>query len=121
MKFAKILIIEDEKSIKELLKEFLELSFPEIEIWTAGTLEEAQRLWQEGTFDLIISDCLLPDGLACEFLERTNFQGPVIIFTGLVDPEDLEKAVRSLKGPVHILRKPISLEKLTHILESLER
>ncbi|OAQ20005.1 response regulator [Thermosulfurimonas dismutans] len=116
MEAAKILLIEDEEFIKIALIEFLRLSFPEVKVYAAETLTEARKLWSQNQFDIIISDCILPDGLACDFLEEIDFKGPIIIITGIVDKDKLEKAAHLIKGPLYILRKPVSLEKLARIL-----
>lgn len=113
---AKILLIEDEELIRLSLKEFLNLSFPEVKVYTAATLAEVRKLWSQEQFHILISDCTLPDGLACDFLEEVEFKGPVIILTGMVDEEQLKKTFHLIEGPLHLLRKPVPLAKLAGIL-----
>jgi len=116
MSSAKILLIEDERSIRFCLREFLNLSFPQVKLYMAATLAEAYKLWSQKPFDIIISDCNLPDGSACHFLKEIEFKGPVIILTGMVDEDQLKEAFQLIKGPLYLLRKPVSLAKLASIL-----
>lgn len=116
MENAKILLVEDEKFVQAALVEFLRLAFPQVRIKVVDTLKKAREAWSQEKFDLIISDCVLPDGLACDFLEGIDFSGPTIILTGMVDPQKLKKAEKVLKGPFFLLKKPVSLEKLAQVV-----
>jgi len=65
-----VLIIEDEKDIRELLLQLLKIQYPDWKIWTAPTIKEALCLVEKEDFSLVISDCILPDGLACDLLPK---------------------------------------------------
>ena len=118
MKSGKILLIEDDALIKTTLTEFLHLTFPQVQVYPVETLAEARKVWPQHRFDIIISDCILSDGLACDFLGEIDFKGPIIVVTGMVDKDKLEKAAYLIKGPLYILRKPTSLEKIAEIIAS---
>ncbi len=113
----RLLVIEDEKLILEQLLEYLSLVFPEIEVVPAETLSEARRLCQDQRYDLVISDCVLPDGTACEILPGLPFEIPVIILTGHVDENLLQEVQEKYRGPLHLLRKPVPLEKIGALLK----
>ncbi len=112
-----LLIIEDESAIREQLEEYLALVFPEIEVNLAETLAEARKLCEKQRYDLIISDCTLPDGSACELLQGLPPGTPIIILTGHVDEELLQQVQEKHQGPLHLLRKPTPLEKVRDLLE----
>ena len=56
---SKILIIEDEESIADLEKDYLELSGFEVEIENRGDIGLKKALDEE--FDLLILDLMLPE------------------------------------------------------------
>ncbi|MBX6422426.1 response regulator [Thermosulfurimonas sp. F29] len=112
----RLLIIEDEGAIREQLGEYLSLLFPEVEIDLVGTLAEARRLYAERHYDLIISDCDLPDGSACKLLKTLPPQIPVIILTGLVDEDLLGEVEEEYRGPLYLLKKPVPLDEITNIV-----
>ncbi|RUM89106.1 MAG: hypothetical protein DSZ24_02090 [Thermodesulfatator sp.] len=113
----KILLIEDEPDIREQLRDYLALLYPESEILTAATVAEAQKLLDRGDFSLVISDCQLPDGLACDILSLVRERAPLIILTGYVEEEELSRVRRSVRGPIHVLKKPASLAEIAQIVQ----
>ncbi|QJA05804.1 response regulator [Thermosulfurimonas marina] len=113
----RILLIEDDSDIREQLKEYLGLLAPGSEILTASNVAEAEKLLQEKSFSLVISDCLLPDGLACELLEGISPGTPVIILTGYAEEEALQKVSSVFPGPLYLFKKPISLSEIGKIVQ----
>ena len=55
----RILIVEDEESIADLEKDYLELSGFEVEVANDGEIQDLQK-GLDGDFDLIILDLMLP-------------------------------------------------------------
>ncbi len=106
----KILIIEDETSIAELEKDYLELSGFEVEI--EGTGDKGQdRALNEG-FDLIILDLMLPniDGFEICKKIRTVKNIPIIMVSAKKD--DIDK-IRGLGlGADDYMTKPFSPSEL---------
>jgi two-component system response regulator ResD len=85
----RILIVDDEESLRLLLRRILE-SNPALEITLAGSGEEALELAAEGTYDLILLDLLMPGIGGIEVLTRlrggsANKKTPVIIVSVLAD------------------------------------
>ncbi|MCL2559422.1 MAG: response regulator transcription factor [Turicibacter sp.] len=79
----KILIIEDEISIQQLLKNFLEDAGYGVTIASDGL--EGIETFQESSFDLILLDVMLPkiDGYAVLEMIRKTSNIPVIMITAL--------------------------------------
>ena len=79
----KILVVEDDLDIQELLQNFLQESGYDITVANDGL--EAINLFSDDNFDLILLDILLPkiDGFSvCEFIRKKS-QIPIIILTAL--------------------------------------
>ena len=79
----KILVVEDDLDIQELLQNFLQESGYDITVANDGL--EAINLFSDDDFDLILLDILLPkiDGFrVCEFIRKKS-QIPIIILTAL--------------------------------------
>lgn len=80
----KILIVEDEVKVATFIKKGLQTQNFEAEI--AETGNEAKRLFDEESFDLIILDIGLPDmsGLEfCEYIRTKNTKIPILMLTAL--------------------------------------
>ena len=79
----KILVVEDDLDIQELLQNFLQESGYDITVANDGL--KAINLFSDDDFDLILLDILLPkiDGFSvCEFIRKKS-QIPIIILTAL--------------------------------------
>lgn len=79
----KILVVEDEPDIQELLENFLKDAGYEITLASDGV--EAISLFSANSFDLILLDIMLPkiDGFAvCEVIRKQS-QVPIIMLTAL--------------------------------------
>ena len=81
----RILIIEDEESIAELEKDYLELSGFEVEIENDGESGLSRALREE--YDLFILDLMLP-GLSGEEVLPHLAGVPVIVLSAKADVED---------------------------------
>jgi len=111
----RILLVEDEKTERELLLNFLRSSGYEVEGVSSG--EEALIKAKEG-FDILLLDLKLPGIDGVETLRRIKELDPgkeVIILTAY---GTVETAVQSMKlGAFHYLLKPIDLDALILLIE----
>jgi DNA-binding response OmpR family regulator len=87
MKGSRILVVEDESKIAEIVKAYLEKDAFEVTI--ANTGEKAVSLLKEG-FDLIILDLMLPDMDGEDICEtiRKDSDIPIIMLTAKSDEDD---------------------------------
>ena len=102
----RILIIEDEESIADLEKDYLELSNFEVEVANDGEQGLAQAMEQD--FDLIILDLMLPgvDGFEICRQVRDSKNTPIIMVSAKKD--DIDK-IRGLGlGADDYMTKPFS-------------
>ncbi len=114
----KVLIAEDEKPQRELLKKMLETDGHTVE--TASDGAEALEKFGNGSFQLIIVDRAMPemngDKLAAE-IKEVSPDKPVIMLTGFGDTMDA--ADEKPDGVDHLISKPITRDKLRHSLSKV--
>lgn len=106
----KILIVEDEESIAELEKDYLELSGFEVKIENSGEKGLSEAL--EGDYDLIILDLMLPgvDGFEICRKVRKVKNTPILMVSA--KKEDIDK-IRGLGlGADDYITKPFSPSEL---------
>ena len=110
-KLKKILIIDDERSIRATLKEILE--FEKYLVETAQDGIEGYKMSEEKNFDLIICDIKMPKIDGIETLKKiveNNILSPVIMISG---HGDIETAVQTLKiGAFDYIEKPLDLNRV---------
>ena len=107
---AKILIVDDEQSIRNTLAKILEDEGHRAAVAESG--EEALAQAARDEFDLIILDLWLPGVDGMTVLERLRAAGapPVIVISG---HGNIETAVRATRlGAYDFLEKPLSLERV---------
>ena len=115
----KILVVEDEKDIQNIIKAFLENA--EYKVETADDGLDAINLIQNNNYDLILLDIMLPkvDGFTiCEMI-RKNSNVPIIILTALTDEESQLKGFDKLADDY--ITKPFSMPVLLKHIEAIFR
>ena len=108
---AKILIIDDERSIRNTLKDILEFEKHQIVLAENGKtgLEAAQST----SFDVIFSDIKMPEMDGIELLtalKEQEIEAPIVMISG---HGNIETAVECIKkGAFDFIEKPIDLNRL---------
>ena len=117
----KILVVDDERAVRESLRRALELEGYEIELAADGR-EALERLEADSQPDALILDVLMPgvDGLeVCRRLRRTGSRLPVLMLTAR---DAVENRVAGLDaGADDYLTKPFALEELLARIRALLR
>ncbi len=111
-----LLIVDDEKSIRDTLRSLLEEEGYRVK--TAESLEKARKLVQSEYFYAVLLDIWLPDGNGLDFLEELRNYLPdasVIVITGHGKVEHAVKAIK--EGAYDFLEKPFSMERLLLTVE----
>ena len=114
----RILLVEDEINIREVVKMNLELEG--YEIVSTGNGREAIKLFHEQHFDLLILDVMLPEinGFQiCEQVRLTNMEVPIIFLTAKDTTADRIGGLK--KGADDYLTKPFNLEELLLRVQNL--
>jgi DNA-binding NtrC family response regulator len=116
----RILIVEDEDTLRESLKRVFQREGYQVEAVLAA--EPALELFEENTFDLIITDIILPGITGIELLKRVkeiHSEQIVIIITAYAS---LETAVETLRaGAFDYIVKPIIHEEIKQIVKNALR
>jgi two-component system response regulator MprA len=117
----KILVVDDERAVRESLRRALELEGYEIELAGDGS-EALYRLEANGEPDAVILDVLMPglDGLeVCKRLRRAGSRLPVLMLTARAEVENRVAGLDA--GADDYVTKPFALEELLARLRALLR
>lgn len=115
----KVLVVEDDIKIRELIEEFL--SAENYIVKSAKDGLEGYAIFREEEFDLIITDVMMPrmDGYALTNLVREESDIPIIMLTALTDEED---QIRAFDEKVDdFISKPFSFVLLIRRVEAVLR
>ena len=118
---AKILVIDDERSIRNTLKDILEFEKHQISLAENG--KQGFENAQNNVFDLIFSDIKMPEMDGIELLvklKEAGIEAPVVMISG---HGNIETAVECIKkGAFDFITKPIDLNRLLiTVRNALER
>ncbi|MEL7021728.1 MAG: response regulator transcription factor [Bacteroidota bacterium] len=107
----RILLVEDEENIRDVVK--LNLELEDYEVVTAADGRTALKHFKEQHFDLLILDVMLPEVDGFQIVEQvrlTNMDVPVIFLTAKDAAGDRITGLK--KGADDYLTKPFNLEEL---------
>lgn len=108
---GKILIIDDERSIRRALREILE--FEKFEVDEAVDGKEGLEKLQSIQYDLVFCDIKMPEIDGIEVLEqaqKSNVEAPFVMISG---HGNIETAVETLKkGAYDFIEKPLDLNRI---------
>ncbi len=117
MMSAHILVIDDERDIRDLVREILVDEGYEVSV--AETAEDARRARRLRRPDLVLMDVWLPDtdgiSLLREWTRQGGFDSPVIMISGHGTVETAVEATRL--GAYDFIEKPLSLSKLLLVVQ----
>ncbi len=108
---AKILVIDDQKSIRNTLKDILE--YESHEVVTAENGEEGLELFSKDKFDLVLCDIKMPnmDGIeVLDIIMKNNQDVPVVMISGHGNIDTAVEAIK--KGAYDFIEKPLDLNRL---------
>ena len=117
---SRILIIDDEKSMRITLSEFLRREGHEID--NAPDAFTAFQMMDEKEFDIIVTDIIMPKITGIEILERIREKSQtiqILIMTGEPTVDTAVKAVQS--GANDYLTKPINRDVFVSAIRHAER
>ena len=112
----KVLVIDDEASIRESVEMFLKEKG--LSVHTAGTGAEGIEAWLKYQPQVIILDIRLPDTSGLEVLKQItgrNSDVKVIMITAFHDMETTIEAMRN--GAYDYIHKPLDVDELDHAVQ----
>src|SRR5487761_1932282 len=117
MTASRILVVDDEADIRELLQEILAEEGYDVEV--AATAAQARAARAERVSDLVLLDIWMPDTdgitLLREWSETPGYDCPVVMMSGHGTVETAVEATRL--GAFDFVEKPLSLTKLLRTVE----
>ncbi len=115
---AKILVIDDEKSIRNTLKEILEFEKNEVELACDGP--EGLKILESKRFDVILCDIKMPGMDGIEVLDKIIelYDIPVIMISGHGNIDTAVEAIK--KGAYDYISKPLDLNRLLITLRNAQ-
>lgn len=108
---ARILIIDDEESIRTTLKDILE--YEDYEVDTASNGEEGLKMINADEYDVVLCDVKMPKMDGIEILEIAHRQNPEVQFIMVSGHANIDTAVEATrKGAYDFIQKPADLNRL---------
>jgi len=114
---AKLLVVDDEKNIRDALGRFLGSHDHQIAIAESG--REALALAnRDGAFDLVLSDWRMAEMNGLELLTEIKAKFPTTIVILMTAYGTVQNAVAAMKaGAYDYVTKPFSLDQIQHLAE----
>lgn len=112
-----VLIVDDERSMRDFLKILLEKEG--YSVTTADSGETALDILTDQTFDVIVSDIRMPGMSGIELLEITKQSFPdlpVILITAFASPDDAVLAMKN--GAFDYISKPFNVDEIKSVIKS---
>ncbi len=113
---ARVLVVDDEKVIREILSEFLTM-----EGYVVRAVEDGHRALDElklRPYDMVISDLKMPKLSGLQLLEKiteANLNVLTVIMTGFGTVETAIEAMK--KGAYDYILKPFKVEEVIHVVQ----
>ena len=116
---AKILIIEDEKAIRNVLSNIVIEEDKNHEVDTAENGLDGFQMLTQNTYDLVLCDIKMPKMDGIELLEKAIAIKPELPIVMISGHGDLDTAVESIKkGAFDYISKPPDLNRLLHTIRN---
>jgi putative nucleotidyltransferase with HDIG domain len=107
---ARILVVDDEPEIREVLCELLGYDY---ECASAGSAEEALQTLREGDFNLIISDIMMGGMSGLEMIPHVQAASPETVVLMISGVQTIESAIKALRaGAFDYIMKPFDLRQV---------
>lgn len=119
-KASRILVVDDDRPILELLTKYLEGQG--LSVAQAPTLKAMRERLAHGDVDLVVLDVLLPDGNgmeACMQMRKDGLRVPVILLTAM--QEEVDRVVGLEMGADDYMGKPFSARELVARIKAVLR
>jgi DNA-binding NtrC family response regulator len=114
----RVLVVDDQESMRTLLKDMLEVVGYDVTLAESG--EQALAILGESRFDLVLSDLNMPgmDGTALLRTVKAKYVGvPVVIITGYGTFHTEKRVIK--EGADGYISKPCTLTKIQKTLSSI--
>lgn len=114
---TKILLIEDDPTFAKIVTTFLHKKG--YRLTTASGIQAGEKLLSSETFDLLLLDYRLPDGIGLDLIAKMGSKFPVLPVVIITGFDDVRTAVKSIQsGAFEYIIKPINPDELLLVIES---
>jgi CheY-like chemotaxis protein len=106
----RVLIVEDQRDVRRMLRSGLETLSPEINVVDVPSAEEAILIMSRQPIDLLITDVFLPGISGLELKDRSEVRNPnikLVLMTGMTDPKVRRQVANS--GADAFFFKPLQI------------
>jgi response regulator RpfG family c-di-GMP phosphodiesterase len=108
---ARILIVDDQEGVRELLHDLLEADY---DCTQASTGEQALEVLRGGDFDLLLTDITMPGMSGLELIPRAVAQSPSTVIITISGSQTIETAIEAMRvGAFDYITKPFDLDHVT--------
>lgn len=117
-KNLKILIVDDEKEITDILGKLIEVDGHNVTVSYDG--QKALEIYQKDKFDVVFADISMPgmDGIdLTKKLLRLDKEAKVVVITGRIGTVEVELALNA--GAKKFLKKPFSKKDIDQTIEEI--
>jgi DNA-binding NtrC family response regulator len=113
---GRVLIVDDQEEIRELLRELLEADYDCV---TAASAAEALGAIGGGGFDLLLSDITMPGMSGLELIPRALEVAPSTVIVMISGLQNIESAIEAMRfGAFDYITKPFDLD---HVASAVRR
>jgi two-component system response regulator PilR (NtrC family) len=117
MRKQRVLIVDDEPDIRELLE--ITLNRMDIQTCCAENMDCAKTLLQQNSFDLCLTDMKLPDGNGLDLVDTIQAMSNPIPVAVITAHANMDTAILAMKkGAFDFVSKPVDLLVLRHLVSS---
>lgn len=108
---SKILVIDDEKAIRNTLKDILEVEGHNVDVAEDG--HEGLEMFDNGSYELVLCDIKMPQMDGIEVLEKLQERQPDVPVVMISGHGNIDTAVDAIKkGAFDFIEKPLDLNRL---------
>ncbi len=108
---ARVLVVDDERLMQDSLRETLSRAGHKVRV--AGTAAEAVDEFNQGEFEVVITDLKLPDGSGLDVVRKIRKSSPAVPILVLTAYATVETAVEAMQlGARHYLRKGVGPDEI---------
>jgi len=116
MSKGRILVVDDEEVILEMLREFL--TSGGYEVFCASNCDEAWEIMQKKNVEVVLLDILMPGKKGTWLLDKIQRERPYTMVIMLTAVSDINMAIQCLKsGAYDYIVKPFLLEEIPIVIE----
>ena len=117
MRKQRVLIVDDEPDIRELLE--ITLNRMDIQTCCAENIDCAKTLLQQNSFDLCLTDMKLPDGNGLDLVDTIQAMSNPIPVAVITAHANMDTAILAMKkGAFDFVSKPVDLSALRQLVRS---